>query len=68
MNDDLQDETLLSDQADINLGLEGFESLDGMILGENGEDHDAEKLQKFDEMMLNKMVEDGDQSQQNSLG
>ena len=33
-----------------------------MILGENGEDHDAEKLAKFDEMMLQKMADD--QSQQ----
>lgn len=68
-NDDLLDESLINDQADLNLGIEGYENFDGMILGENEEAHEAEQLEKFDDLMMKRMVQDdfSDFDEQNGL-
>ena len=51
-NENVREDSLVNDQVDLNIGFEAFDSFDGMVLGENEEDHEAEQLEKFDSMML----------------
>lgn len=48
---------LLNRVVDMNIGVEGFDNMNGMILGENDDDQ-AEQLEQYDDAMMKKLSMD----------